>query len=139
MDGTLANVEGVRHHVLGKNRHYDRFHSEAISCPPHEWVADLARLTHHAGYTNLVVTARGEKYRKATGIWLALHDIPHDHLIMRPFKDMRKDYLVKADMFRCISRGYDVRIAVDDNPNIIALWHSVGVPIVFEVLGWAEG
>lgn len=138
MDGTLCDVRGIRHYVLGPDRNFDKFHREAVNCPPNPEVVEGARAAHAAGRAVLVVTARSTLYRHHTAFWLAMHGVPSDRLFMRRAGDQRADVLVKADIFASIRTRWDTRRAWDDNPNVIALWRHVQIPDIEIVPGWEE-
>ncbi len=135
VDGTLCDVSSVRHHVLTPPRNFDAFHSDALACPPHPAAASAAREAAQAGIAVLVVTARGERWRRPTGFWLALNDIPSDELYMRADKDGRRDVEVKRDILTRIRSRYKVMRAWDDNPSVIDLWREEGIPVKV-VPGW---
>lgn len=91
VDGTLCDVASVRHHVRGRTRNFDAFHEAALGCPPHAWVVERARTAAREGRVVVVVTARTERWRRGTEVWLALHDVPSDHLYLRGRHDGRPD------------------------------------------------
>ena len=127
VDGTLADVEPYRHHVMNGNRDFDSFHRESVNAHPHYHVVNMALMAKQRGYDILVVTARMAKWRNSTAMWLAMHNIPSDALFMRGDEDHRKDYLVKKDILTQIQKTWDVVHAVDDNPSVIALWKENGI------------
>lgn len=136
MDGTLADVSGIRHLVMGEGKKdYDAFHRESVNCPPFEWVVDSAREAHRMGIRVLQVTARSERYRPHTSWWLADKAVPSDGLFMRANRDFRPDYAVKRDMLNRLLHSYDIRKAFDDNPSIVDLWAEFDIPCVV-VPGW---
>jgi phosphoglycolate phosphatase-like HAD superfamily hydrolase len=137
MDGTLCDVRSIRHYVTGPERNFHAFHVASASCPPHPHVVEGARRARREGRAVLVVTARLERYRRLTSMWLALHEVPSDDLLMRPDDDFRKDYLVKRDILARIRRRYQPVKAWDDNPAVIQLWKEEGVPYEL-VPGWEE-
>lgn len=138
MDGTLCDVTSIRHHIVGVQRkNFDKFHSLAIDCPPIYWVAGLAYICHHYGDAVLIVTARSTRYRNSTAFWLAMHGIPSDAMYMRRDGDYRVDVEVKRDMLARIRQSWNVVHAYDDNPSIIELWESEGIPTT-RVPGWIE-
>lgn len=142
MDGTLCDVRGIRHHVLGGpvngyRKNFDAFHRDAVNCPPNAWVADAARVEHSAGRAVLVVTAREARHRNSTAFWLALHQVPSDAMWMRANGDYRPDHVVKREILAKIRRQYRPVRAYDDNPAIVALWESEGIPVTV-VPGWAH-
>lgn len=139
VDGTLADVSGIRHLVRDpRNKNFDKFHEESVNCPPHDWVVEMARAAHDEGKAVIIVTARKHKWRHVTAWFLALNDIPSDMLIMRHNDDQRKDYFVKKDILASIrAQGFNVVHAVDDNPNIIQLWNEENIPCTI-VPGWED-
>jgi beta-phosphoglucomutase-like phosphatase (HAD superfamily) len=144
MDGTLADVSSIRHHLTKFDetkrtvvKHFNRFHAESVSVPPHNHVANAAHIAHMLGHKILIVTARKHMWRHHTAWWLAMHNIPSDMLMMRGNEDNRKDYEVKKDMLETIRQAYNVIHAWDDNPNIIKLWTEEGIPTTV-VPGWED-
>lgn len=137
VDGTLCDVASVRHHVRGRTRNFDAFHEAALGCPPHAWVVEGARTAAREGRVVVVVTARTERWRRGTEVWLALHDVPSDHLYLRGRHDGRPDVEVKREILAQVRQRYDVVRAWDDNPHVVALWESEGVPVTL-VPGWDE-
>lgn len=135
MDGTLVNVSSIRHFVKSTPRDFVEFHSQSINCPPHDDVVDAAHKAVEDGHEVIVVTARGEMWRSLTSVWLALHNVPSDALLMRSGKDNRSDVEVKRDILAMIRQTRDVVHAFDDNPNVIALWVENGIPTTV-VPGW---
>lgn len=136
MDGTLCDVRGIRHHVLGSHRNFDAFHRESVNCPPNPEVVEAARAAQAAGRAVLVVTARSTLYRNHTAFWLAMHEVPSDRLFMRRHGDQRADVLVKQDIYARISPRWITVRAWDDNPNVVAFWEHVRIPDIQVVPGW---
>lgn len=141
VDGTLANVSGIRYHVNlndAKNsgrKDFAAFHSASVDVPAHKWVAELARATHEAGIAVWVVTARKFKWRYHTVIWLYDNNIPYYTLQMRPDNDIRSDVRVKEDILYNIRKTHNILFAVDDNPHVIKLWEDEDIPVI-TVPGW---
>jgi len=142
MDGTLADVSSIRHHLTKYDetkrrvvKHFHRFHAESVSVPPHDHVVSAAQMAHMLGHAVLVVTARKHMWRHHTAWWLAMHDVPSDVLMMRGDEDNRKDYEVKKDMLDTLRKAYDIIHAWDDNPSIIKLWQENNIPTTV-VPGW---
>lgn len=138
VDGTLADVRGIRHYVVGtRHKDFDAFHRESVNVPPHAHVADAALRVHMLGHDVLVVTARKVRWARHTAMWLALHGIPSDAMFMRGDHDSRHDVEVKRDILQSIRTRWDVLGAWDDNPKIIELWKSEGIHTNI-VEGWIE-
>lgn len=145
VDGTLVDVSSVRHHVLAalqpdgtyNTKNFDAFHSESVNCPPIFDTLGRVHRWYNEGYVILIVTARSRQYYPQTAWWLAEHQVPHHDLIMRDNFDQRADYVVKSEMLERIQKRYEVVAAIDDNPSVVALWESHGIP-VHVVPGWEE-
>lgn len=139
MDGTLADVRSIRHHVVNESRRkdFDAFHAESVNVPANQHVAEAARQAKREGLAVLIVTARKAKWRHHTALWLAINDIPSDGMWMRADHDNRPDREVKTDILHRIRQTFNVVHAWDDNPAVIAVWESHGIPTT-KVEGWIE-
>ena len=77
----------------------------------------------------VLLSGRGEEYREQTEGWLARHAVPYDELWMRPAGDMRRDDIVKAELFDAhLRHRYNVRVSLDDRDRVVALWRRMGLP-----------
>lgn len=143
VDGTLADVSSIRHHILLTHpdnpgyRDFDAFHKASVWVPPIHATLDTVRGHRARGLGVLVVTARMEKWRHHTQAWLESHDVHWDELHHRPDWDTRPDSLVKADILADLRTRWTVTAAIDDNPNVIALWEAEGIPTTV-VPGWLD-
>lgn len=138
VDGTLADVSGIRHYVLEDPRKklFEKFHGAASYVTPMPQVAELVRALHAAGYAIIVLTSRKEVWRHRTRVWLRKWNVPFEALGMRANHDQRRDDDVKRDLFIKMRRmGYEPVLAIDDNPIVVALWRSLDIPTVV-VPGW---
>ena len=134
VDGTLANVDPILHHIVNKGddpdfkKHFERFHAASVTVNPNMNVVEMLRNAYYDKHDVIVVTAREEKWRPHTAAWLAKWNIPHHALFMRSNKDYRSDYEVKKDILKEINLMWKVMYAVDDNPKIIKLWEENNIP-----------
>lgn len=142
MDGTLANVSSIRHHVrpdsTGKQyKDFDAFHRESVNVPPNPEVVEMTKQSAAEGKKVIIVTARRAKWRNHTAMWLAQNGVPSDAMYMRSDNDGRPDYEVKKDIHDRMSQSFNIVHAVDDNPNVLKLWHEKGIPTT-RVPGWED-
>jgi FMN phosphatase YigB (HAD superfamily) len=143
VDGTLCDVSGIRHLVMGENRKrkdsFHRFHTESEHCPPHRMALDYVTDHFDSGHTILVVSGRSERWRDLTERYLHRH-MPRTWagLWMRPDSDYRPDTEVKADIYHRLRAHYDIRGAIDDRPVVVDLWRSLGLAVTV-VPGWPDG
>lgn len=76
----------------------------------------------------IVMSGRDESCRSETEAWLDQHNILHDELFMRPAGDMRKDSIVKAELFdKYVRDNYDVQFVLDDRQQVVDMWRSMGL------------
>lgn len=135
-DGTLVNVGSVIHHLTGEHRNFHRFHRESVNCPPNQEVVDALVEDYYNGLNILIVTARVKKYWPETQFWLR-HNIPvpYHGIWMRADGDFRPDGVIKREILAMIREEYNVVKAWDDNPVVIDVWESEGIPEINVVKG----
>lgn len=120
IDGTLAKVNG---------RGF--FDWDKVSTDlPHEHVIDLVQGVQDDLYI-VCMSGRDEVCREDTEAWLLQHGIYFDELHMRKQDDMRKDTIVKEELFwDKVADNWYVKYAVDDRPSVIRLYLELGIPVV---------
>lgn len=143
MDGTMANVSGIRHMVDGINQKKDfhAFHRASEFVPANKQAIDFCRRHHKAGNSILVVTARMLMWKPNTTRFyerelVQAHGVPVAEDFYRPDGDYRPDYEIKKEILARIREQYIPVAAIDDNPSILTLWRSEGIPEIEEVPGW---
>ena len=136
-DGTLCDVRSILRLMPPVDvrscrdlADWDAYHQATLTAPPLWWVHALARVEAEMGHAVIVVTAREERWRQVTSAWLDLNPIPHTELCMRRQGDTRRDAAVKADILADLRSRYDVRLAVEDRPSVVAFWKAAGIPTV---------
>lgn len=119
IDGTLANMEGVRGPFDWKKVGKDA---------PYNDVIEMAKLLSETGHEIIVVSGRDAVCRDETYGWLVSNDVPFDKLLMRPEGSQVRDSIIKHDIFfRDIAPFYNVRGVFDDRNQVVAMWRSMGV------------
>ncbi|PZO60710.1 MAG: polynucleotide kinase [Phormidesmis priestleyi] len=125
MDGTLA--------LLGNRSPYDasRCDRDQPNLPVLQTILKWQE-THKI----IVMSGRTDDARVKTEAWLATHGVKYEALHMRAFGDMRKDTVVKQEMYNQHLAGKVNVIAVfDDRASVVEMWRRLGLT-VFQV---AEG
>lgn len=127
IDGTLA--------IHGDRSPYDltRVHEDA----PNPAVIEAVRAAYNDGARVVFCSGREDSVRDATLAWLLEHidrgfvlDSP---LLMRAAGDMRKDAIVKGELFDAhIRDAFDVRYVLDDRQQVVDMWRALGLT-VFQV------
>jgi hypothetical protein len=84
----------------------------------------------------LVVTGRDDWSRELTEQWLSEHlPIPIAGLHMRGDGDYRSNVAIKREIHSQLAQIFDIRAAIDDDPEIVGLWQEVGIPIAMVLDG----
>jgi predicted kinase len=119
IDGTVA-LKGARSPFDETRVHEDR---------PNTLVIEVVRQEHAAGKRVVFMSGRTDACREATEEWLRVHvGVPWEALHMRPAGDMRKDSVVKRELFdQHVRDRYDVRRVYDDRGQVVAMWRSLGL------------
>jgi predicted kinase len=78
----------------------------------------------------IFMSGRDAVCRPETTEWLKRHNLPVDHLYMRPEGSMEEDSKVKLDLFNeHIRDKYRVVAVFDDRISVARLWHALGLPL----------
>ncbi len=96
-------------------------------------IDQIARLLELLDPELLVVllTARPTKVRDLTLLWLERHDVRWDLLVMRDGGDFRPSHEAKREAVHALQRvGFDLRLALDDDPRNATMFRAEGVPCV---------
>lgn len=119
VDGTLAHAE---------NRNIFDWYTVDTDTPD-EMVCAVVKGLKAQGFKIVITSGRDEVSLYATWVWLTRHlGFEPDELLMRKYKDMRKDTVVKRELFdNNIRDKYNVVLAIDDRPVVVRLWRSLGI------------
>ena len=118
VDGTLASMDGKRGPF-----EWDKVGGDSVN----EYVKIIAN-SLPSDVTVIVLSGRDGCCYDLTKEWLKKNDIRFDHLWMRVEGDMRKDAVIKSEIFWSkIADNYNVVCAVDDRPVMIRNWLEMGV------------
>ena len=104
-----------------------------------EYVADMLDIQEAKGVSIVLVSGRDSSCRYETEKWLEHHQIPYNKLYMREVGDMRKDTIVKKEIFDThIKDKYNVRVVIDDRPCVVRMWRDMGLNTMIVGNPWIE-
>lgn len=113
LDGTLCKLNG--------RNPYD-----ASTCDQDELNVVVASLLKDRDV--ILVSAREDKFMEPTKIFLDKHNIKYRDLLMRKTGDMRKDSIIKREIFEeKIRNKYNVDFILDDRNQVVEMWRSIGL------------
>lgn len=118
LDGTLAVHQG--------RSPYDtaRCGEDALNSN----VADVLDMYRDKGVAIILVSGRQVVYRPQTTAWLKGWGIKYDALYMRQAGDLRRDDIVKAEIFdQYIRPNMRVHLVLDDRNRVVNMWRGIGL------------
>jgi predicted kinase len=122
IDGTLAHMNGAR-------SPYEWDHVDKDEVDP--MVAEVVRGLWKSGYSIIVVSGRDGVCEEKTKQWLATHDVPYNHFFIRAAGDMRKDTIVKKEIYDAhICANFNVKMVIDDRPVVCRMWRDIGLKVM---------
>lgn len=129
IDGTVAEMGGRSPYE------WDKVGTDT----PRQAVIDVVKnYWEHTATKLMFLSGRDSVCREATAAWLCKAFHPHTFsfdspysaakLFMRPQGDMRKDCIVKRELYEQHIKGkYNVVAVFDDRPQVIRLWKELGL------------
>lgn len=119
IDGTIANMEGVRGPFDWKKVGKDA---------PYTDVIEMAWTLYDMGFHIIIVSGRDAVCRPETEQWLNDHNVPFNRLYMRPEGSQVRDSIIKHDIYhRDIAPHYQVKGVFDDRNQVVAMWRAMGL------------
>ena len=130
LDNCISN-DGHRLNKIdfAKSDLHDRYHAYNV----YAFLDDDANMDLLQGPERIIIsTSRPEQYRSLTESWLMKRDAKIYMLMMRPDGNHASSADIKKEHYRLlINQQYinpdDIVYAADDNPNVIAMYQSIGV------------
>ncbi|TYQ26884.1 AAA family ATPase [Pseudanabaena sp. UWO311] len=115
LDGTLA--------LIGDRSPYD-----GASCEKDLVNEPVRSILQTSGKAIVFVSGREDKSKPQTLAWLEKHGICFDALHMRKSGDMRKDSIVKREIYdEFILDKYNVSFVLDDRDQVVKVWRDLGL------------
>ena len=138
VDGVLSDAVGRQHFIERGQRDWDRFFDACGDDPVIEEVARLIELLDK-DLTVVLLTGRPLRVQPQTVAWLERYGLRWDLLVMRD----RGDYDVVTVFKRFVVEdlrgyGFDLRLALEDDPSNHAMYVAEGIPCVYIHSGYYE-
>lgn len=116
IDGTIA-------------RHVGRSPYDGSKCETDEPIEEIIDILHHYDLNPTIditlFSGRSDEWIEETKRWLAKHKVPYTGLHMRKAGDIRKDSIVKREMFdEHIAGEYNVLFVLDDRNQVVDMWRK---------------
>jgi hypothetical protein len=128
-DGTTFSIE---HHkdAAGEIACWHCYNGLAQFDPPIEGVWALIDSLNSA-LVRIMTSGREEAMRRQFVWGMEKHGKHVTYLFMRADGDTRPDSVVKREMYlEQIEPYFDVQFAIDDRPQVVETWRSLGIPVL---------
>ena len=120
LDGTLA--------IIHDRSPFDakRCETDLLNIP----IAEILKTYYQKGVKIILISGRDDNARIQTMNWLSYNKIPYNALYMRTSSDMRKDAIVKKELYlKHIKEQFYVQFVLDDRNQVVDLWRlELGLP-----------
>lgn len=131
VDGVLADASDRQHLIERPRRDWDAFFD---ACGEDLLIEEVARLLEviDAGHRIVLLTGRPTSVQHLTVEWLERHGLRWDLLVMRPWGDYSAARQFKrAAVSELRGYGFDLRLAFEDDPRNVDMFHAEGVPCIY--------
>jgi phosphoglycolate phosphatase-like HAD superfamily hydrolase len=129
IDGVLADAAGRQHYLDWGD--WQRFFDACGDDPIIEEIERLLELLDQS-LTIILLTGRPRRVQPHTVAWLERYGLRWDLLIMREYGDYSGVDRFKRGVLRdLVTKGFDIRLALDDDPKNHAMYVSEGVPCIY--------
>lgn len=138
LDGVLSDAAGRQHYIEYPFPDWEAFFH---ACGDDAVISEVARLLEviDADHRIVLLTARPIRVQRQTLAWLARYDLRWDLLIMREYGDyMAAPSFKQRSVAELRHFGFDLRLAFEDDPRNVHMFHSQDVPCIYIHSGYYE-
>jgi hypothetical protein len=138
IDGVIADAQGRQYLLEGRRGDWEAFFAACGDDPVVVEVRTLLSLLAPE-LCVLLVTARPIRVQDLTLAWLHEHGLRWDLLVMRPHGEFAPAATFKRDVvFELEERGFDVALAIEDDPENRDMYVDAGVPCLYLHSGYYD-
>ncbi len=138
LDGVLSDASRRQHFIEFPRRDWEAFFH---ACGDDELIDEVARLLEvlDPRLSIVLLTARPIRVLPQTLAWLERYRLRWDLLIMRDFGDYQASRSFKQrTVSELRSQRFELRLAFEDDPRNVGMFHGEGVPCVYIHSGYYE-
>jgi hypothetical protein len=138
IDGVLSDAAGRQHYIEQGRRDWDAFFE---ACGDDLVIEEVARLLEviDKGLVVVLLTGRPIWVQPQTLAWLERYGLRWDLLVMREWGNYLQVTAFKRLVVRQLrEHGFDLRLALEDDPSNHAMYVTAGIPCVYIHSGYYE-
>jgi phosphoglycolate phosphatase-like HAD superfamily hydrolase len=138
IDGVLSDAAGRQHFIESGRRDWGAFFEACGDDPIIEEIARLIDLLD-SDLRVVLLTGRPQRVRPQTLAWLDRYGLRWDLLVMRDRGNYERVTEFKRDAVRQLRRfGFDLQLAMEDDPSNHAMFVAEGIPCVYIHSGYYD-
>lgn len=132
----IVDIDGTLAHMTGRSPFdWEKVGTDEVD----ELIKSITNGFYLADYRVILLSGRDSVCRTLTEDWLDENEISYDRLFMRANNDMRKDTIIKKELFfNHVASEYNVVGVVDDRPSVCRMWMDFGLKVVNVGNPWIE-
>jgi len=121
----ICDIDGTLAHMVDRSPYdFDRVEEDSLDL----CIRDLLQKYYFEHTSIILLSGRDESCRKSTETWLKKHTVKYNDLYMRKEEDVRKDIVVKRELYeKYINYKYNVTFVLDDRNCCVKLWRGLGL------------
>lgn len=124
-DAVMVDIDGTLAHHDKQRSPFDW--KQVINDRPDQTIISLVRHLDSSHYI-IIMSGRDSVCRPETEAWLKKWNVPYNALFMRAEGDVRKDSIVKEELYNTHVRNkYDVKFVLDDRNQVVDMWRLLGL------------
>lgn len=124
----IVDVDGTLAHIAGDNPRNPYDASRAMEDTLDDAVDNIVAMAYQNGYKVIILTGRHSGHLEVTKDWLEENGVNYDEIYCRQEGDIRKDTIVKEELYhKHIEGKYNVKYILDDRNSVVAMWRSLGL------------
>ena len=122
----IVDIDGTLAHIADGRNPYDA--SRAMNDSLDDAVSVITAMFYNHGYKVIILTGRSAEHRNVTVEWLEANGVDYDEIYTRAEGDMRKDSIIKEELFRTyVEPRFNVKFVLDDRNSVVQKWRSLGL------------
>jgi predicted kinase len=129
--GIICDLDGTLCLFPGKNPYERDFENDQENPVVLDLLirTDSDNFDYRGEFTRIIfVSGRSDKFRDVTRKWLDDRGFRIYPLFMRKDGDIRKDVIIKQELYEQHIKGkYNVRFVLDDRDQVVKFWRSIGL------------
>lgn len=129
----IVDIDGTISHTGGKRGFFewDKVHGDV----PIPHTINLVSMFAREGYQIIFMSGRDSICRQITEEWIkknipVFNDIPYE-IYMRAMNDMRKDSIIKEELFyNHVAGRFFIEFVMDDRKQVVRMWNDIGLNVL---------